>query len=57
MAIDKLYICRVFKLVRIKEKHKETIMARAKNTQFYMFNMSKIEEIFSLLLADGLEVD
>lgn len=37
----------------MREKLKETIMVKAKDTQYYMFDINKMEKIFDLLLADG----
>lgn len=54
MIIDEPYVCQTLKSARVKEKLKENIMLKVKDTQYYSFNVNKIYEIFDLLLANGL---
>lgn len=54
MVIDMPYTCQALKLAKGKKKLKENIMSMAKNAQFYSFDTSKADEVFDLLLADGM---
>lgn len=51
MAIDKPYTYQALKPINVKEK--SSIMTRAKESIYYSFDISRMEEIFNMLLADG----
>lgn len=50
MILDKPYVSWALEAARVKE----TVMARVKDTHRYAFYITKLDEIFHLLLEDGL---
>lgn len=50
MVLHKPYACPVLRPAGVKE----TTMARARDTQIYLFDVNKLDEIFYLLLKDDL---
>jgi len=50
MILDKPYVCQALKPTRVKE----SVMFRAKDTQSYLFDVTKLDEIFDHLVHDGV---